>query len=142
MGALVAGICMAHGVQHQFSYTHKVEPTVNWTENVEPVVRAATAVVGAAEVDGNCPPLLASEDFGAFLRVIPGDALFRGARPVNASARPASNYGPPPQDSTKSGWFSIGVGRSLGFKLLGVQGFPLGPPRGFTGSLVAGWRPT
>ena len=52
---------------------------MNWAENVEPAVRAATAVVGAADVDGNCPPLLASEDFGAFLRVIPGNYMFIGS---------------------------------------------------------------
>jgi len=79
MGAIVAGICAAHGARHSFAYTHEFEPTVNWAENVEPAVRAATAVVGAAQVDGNCPPLLASEDFGAFLRVIPGNYMFIGS---------------------------------------------------------------
>jgi amidohydrolase len=79
MGEIVAGISAAHGAQHSFNYTHEFEPTVNWAENVEPAVRAATAVVGAAQVDGRCPPLLASEDFGAFLRVIPGNYMFIGS---------------------------------------------------------------
>ena len=79
MGALVAGIATAHGAEHSFSYTHEFEPTVNWPEQVEPAVRAAAAAVGAENVDGNCPPILASEDFGAFLRVIPGNYMFIGS---------------------------------------------------------------
>src|SRR5438034_1219506 len=65
--------------------------------------------------------------------------LRRGLAPDDAGANEVSGkadccahfFGPkagkrhiPPQDSTKTGWFSIGVGRSLGFKPLGVQGFP------------------
>src|SRR5262249_9544840 len=72
---ITAGICAAHGAQHRFSYTHEFEPTVNWPENLEPAIRAATAVAGAANVDGNCAPLLTSEDFGAFLRLIPGNYM-------------------------------------------------------------------
>jgi hippurate hydrolase len=79
MGAIVAGICAAHGAQHSFSYTHEFEPTVNWAENVDPAVRAATAVAGATNVDGNYPPLLTSEDFGAFLRAIPGNYMLIGS---------------------------------------------------------------
>ena len=79
MGAIAAGICAAHGAGHKFSYTHEFEPTVNWAEQVAPAVAAATAVVGADRVDGNCPPLLASEDFGAFLRAIPGNYMFIGS---------------------------------------------------------------
>ena len=79
MGAIVAGICAAHGAQHELSYTHEFEPTVNWTEQVAPAVAAATAVVGAEQVDANCPPLLASEDFGAFLRAITGNYMFIGS---------------------------------------------------------------
>jgi amidohydrolase len=79
MGAITAGICAAHGARHSFAYTHEFEPTVNWAENVEPAIRAATVVAGAADVDGNCAPLLASEDFGTFLSVIPGNYMFIGS---------------------------------------------------------------
>ena len=40
---------------------------------------SAAQVAGAANVDGNCPPMLASEDFGAFLMVVPGNYMFIGA---------------------------------------------------------------
>jgi amidohydrolase len=79
MGAIAAGICAAHGAEHRFLYTHEFAPTVNWTEHVAPAVAAATAVVGSAKVDSNCPPLLASEDFGTFLRAVPGNYTFIGS---------------------------------------------------------------
>ena len=79
MGQLVAGIASAHGAKHKFSYSHEFEPTVNWAENVGPALRAATEAVGADHVDGHCAPLLASEDFGAFLKVIPGNYMFIGS---------------------------------------------------------------
>jgi hippurate hydrolase len=79
MSAIAAGICAAHGAEHRFSYTHEFAPTVNWAEQVAPAVAAATAVVGSTRVDSNCPPLLASEDFGAFLRAVPGNYMFIGS---------------------------------------------------------------
>ena len=51
---------------------------MNSAENVELAVGAAAAVAGVENVDGNCAPLLGSEDFGAFLRVIPGNYMFIG----------------------------------------------------------------
>jgi amidohydrolase len=79
MSAIAAGICAAHGAEHHFSYTHEFAPTVNCAEQVAPAVAAATAVVGGTKVDSNCPPLLASEDFGAFLRAVPGNYMFIGS---------------------------------------------------------------
>jgi amidohydrolase len=79
MGAIAAGICAAHGAEHRFEYTHEFAPTVNWAENVPPAIAAATEVVGAAKVDDNCPPLLASEDFGAFLQAVRGNYMFIGS---------------------------------------------------------------
>jgi amidohydrolase len=79
MGALVAGICAAHGAEHEFEYTYEFEPTVNSPECIEAVASAATDVAGAENVDVNGRPVLASEDFGAFLRVIPGNFLFLGS---------------------------------------------------------------
>lgn len=36
------------------------------------------AHVGASRVDGNVKPMMISEDFGAFLRVVPGNFVFIG----------------------------------------------------------------
>jgi len=79
MGAIVSGVCAAHGAAHEFEYTHEFEPTVNSPEQVEIAVSAARAVAGKENVDGNCAPVLASEDFGAFLSRVPGNFMFIGA---------------------------------------------------------------
>ena len=78
MAAITAGICMAHGAEHEFSYTHEFAPTVNSPEHVPHAAAAAVAVVGEAQVDADCPPILASEDFGAFLQAVPGNYTFIG----------------------------------------------------------------
>jgi len=72
------GICRTHGAECAFEYTHEFAPTVNWAECVPTAVTAATAVVGASKVDGNVQPMMISEDFGAFLRVVPGAFVFIG----------------------------------------------------------------
>jgi hippurate hydrolase len=79
MGAIVNGVCAAHGAAHDFEYTHEFEPTVNSPDQTESAVRAARAVAGREKVDGNCAPVLASEDFGAFLSRVPGNFMFIGA---------------------------------------------------------------
>ena len=78
MREISEGICRLHGAECAFSYTHEFEPTVNWPECVPHAVAAATAVLGAGRVDANTVPMMASEDFGAFLRVVPGAFVFLG----------------------------------------------------------------
>jgi amidohydrolase len=72
------GICRAHGAECSFEYTHEFAPTVNWAECVPVAVAAATNVVGAERVDADAQPVMISEDFGAFLRVVPGAFVFIG----------------------------------------------------------------
>jgi hippurate hydrolase len=72
------GICRTHGADCAFAYTHEFAPTVNWDQCVPTAVAAATAVAGADKVDGNVQPMMISEDFGAFLRVVPGAFVFIG----------------------------------------------------------------
>jgi len=45
---------------------------------VPTAVTAATRVVGAERVSDDVVPMMASEDFGAFLRVVPGAFVFIG----------------------------------------------------------------
>lgn len=78
MHDIVDGICKANGATYDFLYTHEFAPTVNWDEQVDAVIQAASHVVGAENVDGNCAPFMASEDFGAFLEKIPGAFFFLG----------------------------------------------------------------
>lgn len=79
MGELAMGLCAAHGATCAFEYTHEFEPTVNSSECLPDVLAVATEIAGAAQVDGDCRPVLASEDFGTFLRHIPGNFLFLGS---------------------------------------------------------------
>jgi amidohydrolase len=78
MRALCAGICSAHGATCEVDYTHEFAPTVNWPACVPVAVAAARAVVGPARVDDAVAPMMISEDFGAFLRVVPGAFVFLG----------------------------------------------------------------
>jgi hippurate hydrolase len=73
-----AGVALAHGVQCEVEYTHEFVPTVNSPQCVPVAVRAAVAVVGAQNVDGDVAPMMISEDFGAFLQVVPGAFVFLG----------------------------------------------------------------
>ena len=75
---LCAGICLAHGATCEVSYTHEFAPTVNWPPCVLHAAQAARAVVGAERVEADTPPMMISEDFGAFLRVVPGAFVFIG----------------------------------------------------------------
>jgi amidohydrolase len=78
MRSISEGICAAHGAECSFEYTHEFVPTVNTPECVPTAIAAATAIVGAANVDGNAAPMMISEDFGAFLQVVPGNFAFIG----------------------------------------------------------------
>ena len=78
MREICSGICSAHGAECELEYTHEFAPTVNWPHSVATAVAAAMAVVGAANVDADVAPVMASEDFGAFLRVLPGAFVFIG----------------------------------------------------------------
>ena len=78
MRSISEGICAAHGAECTFEYTHEFVPTVNTPECVATAIAAATAIVGAANVDGNVAPMMISEDFGAFLQVVPGNFAFIG----------------------------------------------------------------
>jgi amidohydrolase len=72
------GICRTHGVDCDFEYTHEFVPTVNTPDFVDVAIAAATNVVGANNVDANVQPMMISEDFGAFLQVVPGNFIFIG----------------------------------------------------------------
>jgi len=78
MAALISGICAAHGAGHAFEYTHEFEPTVNPPQCLDAVVQAAVETAGREHVDRDCRPVMGSEDFGVFLKVIPGNFLRLG----------------------------------------------------------------
>jgi hippurate hydrolase len=78
MREICGGIALAHRVQCEVTYTHEFVPTVNWPQCVPVAARAAAAVVGQDNVDDNVAPMMISEDFGAFLKLVPGAFVFIG----------------------------------------------------------------
>ncbi|MCA6215575.1 amidohydrolase [Ideonella sp. B7] len=76
--AIATGVGAAHGAQVAVTYTHEFAPTVNWPACTEAALAAARAVVGPANVQADYPPLMISEDFGAFLQRVPGAFIFLG----------------------------------------------------------------
>jgi hippurate hydrolase len=78
MREVCLGLCAAHGARCEFETTHEFAPTVNAERCVAVAVAAAAAVVGAERVDAEVAPMMISEDFGAFLRVVPGAFVFIG----------------------------------------------------------------
>ena len=78
MREICQGIAQAHGAHCEVEYTHEFVPTVNWPQCAPVAIAAAQAVVGVDNVDGNVAPMMISEDFGAFLKVVPGAFVFMG----------------------------------------------------------------
>ena len=78
MRDLCTGITQAHGASVRVSYRHEFQPTVNDERCAGVAVQAARRALGSERVDGNCAPIMASEDFGALARAIPGCFAFLG----------------------------------------------------------------
>ncbi len=103
MREICTGICAAHGAACEVEYTHEFAPTVNWPDCVEVALQAATAVVGKEHVEAEVAPMMVSEDFGAFLKVVPGAFVFLGNGDGNsAGAVPLHNAGYDFNDSVLS----------------------------------------
>ncbi|HEX7912159.1 MAG TPA: M20 aminoacylase family protein [Paraburkholderia sp.] len=78
MREVCEGICRAHGAECSFNYTHEFAPTVNSAQFVDVALRAARNVAGESAVNADVQPMMISEDFGAFLQVVPGNFIFIG----------------------------------------------------------------
>lgn len=78
MRAIVVATCEMNDCEGEFIYSHEFSPTVNWEAPAGYAVQAAYKVFGSENVDGNVTPMMASEDFGAFLEKIPGAFVFIG----------------------------------------------------------------
>jgi amidohydrolase len=83
MQRLVAGICAAHGAEHEFTYSREFAATVNSPQEANIAAGIARETFGADKVDADCEPVMASEDFGFMLQHRPGCYLFLGNRGEN-----------------------------------------------------------
>lgn len=82
---IAQGVGSAHGATCSVSYTREFRPTINDETCVNRVIAAATAAIGRDNVRGDCRPVMASEDFAAYLRAVPGCFAFLGAGDVTES---------------------------------------------------------
>ncbi|MBD1549256.1 amidohydrolase [Labrenzia aggregata] len=78
MKRIVAGLCDAGGCLSKVSYNREFTSTINTAREAEIVAGVAADVAGAASVDAECAPLMASDDFGAMLEHRPGAYFFLG----------------------------------------------------------------
>ncbi|QQA42171.1 M20 aminoacylase family protein [Pelagovum pacificum] len=74
---LADGICAAHGATSTITYDRVFPPTINSAAETA-ISEAAARTVSAVEAD--CPPVMASEDFGAMLLEKPGCYALIGNR--------------------------------------------------------------
>ncbi|HKJ50616.1 MAG TPA: M20 aminoacylase family protein [Gammaproteobacteria bacterium] len=78
MARIVAGICRAHGVEHDFSYRRNFVPTINTAAEAEIAARVAASVAGESRVIVDAGPVMTSEDFGFMLQARPGAYVLLG----------------------------------------------------------------
>ena len=78
MQAIAENIAASFGASIEMTYDFQTDATVNSEDGIELAASAAASVVGSENVDTNCTPTMAGEDFGAFLVEKPGAFIFVG----------------------------------------------------------------
>lgn len=78
MERVVAGVCRAHGADYTFVYSREFAATINTPAEAGIAAGVARRVAGADNVDADCRPLMASEDFGYMLQHKPGCYVLLG----------------------------------------------------------------
>ncbi len=71
-------VCAAFGARCVIDYEFNIDATINSKDGVEIAARAMGDVLGAKNVDTECPPSMGGEDFGAYLAQRPGAFLLIG----------------------------------------------------------------
>lgn len=78
MKRIVSGLCDANGALSKVSYNREFTATINATREADIVATVAADIAGADNLDADCAPLMASDDFGAMLEQRPGAYFFLG----------------------------------------------------------------
>ena len=68
------------------TYERRYPPTINTSLETDVAIAAASAVVGAGNVQVDCQPSMASEDFAFMLQAKPGAYIWIGADGVKAQS--------------------------------------------------------
>jgi amidohydrolase len=88
MRQIVDGVCAAHGVRATVSYDTVFEVTVNAPGPTDSALQSAQEIAGMTNVDGDCPPVMGSEDFAHMALARPGCFLFAGNGTSGSNAQP------------------------------------------------------
>jgi hippurate hydrolase len=72
------GTAKAHGASATVSYDYAYPATINSAAETDIAIHAANAAVGEANVDWDCVPSMASEDFAFMLNFKPGAYIWLG----------------------------------------------------------------
>lgn len=88
MRQIVQGLCQAHGVNGAVRYETVFEVLNNAPEPTARAALCAAGLVGAQNVDADCAPVLASEDFAHLAKARPGCFFFAGNGVSGRHARP------------------------------------------------------
>ncbi|MBC7490766.1 MAG: amidohydrolase [Glaciimonas sp.] len=75
---LSEGTAKAHGASATISYQNVYPATINASAETDIAIRAANAAVGESNVNSNCVPSMASEDFAFMLNCMPGAYIWLG----------------------------------------------------------------
>lgn len=75
---LSEGTAKAHGASATVSYQYAYPATINSAAETDIAIRAANAVAGEDNVDWDCVPSMASEDFAFMLNCMPGAYIWLG----------------------------------------------------------------
>ncbi len=87
---IAEGTAVAHGATAEVTYSREFIPTIN---HAEPTGAALAAAAGVFDrIDGECPPLMGSEDFAHLLARVPGNFAFIGNGESAALHNPAYDY--------------------------------------------------
>jgi amidohydrolase len=83
---MCCSIAEAHGATVTVKYERRYPPTINTSVETDVAIAAASAVVGAGNVQVDCQPSMASEDFAFMLQAKPGAYIWIGADGVKAQS--------------------------------------------------------
>jgi len=77
---ICAGVAATFGVEIDVEYRRNYPCTVNHDNETDIIVKAASAILGAENVNTNAPVRMGSEDFSFMLEACPGAYIFLGAK--------------------------------------------------------------
>jgi hippurate hydrolase len=89
---ITANICQAFGATFKINYDFNTDATINSADGVAIAAEIFGEIVGASNVDVDCPPCMGGEDFGAYLKEKPGAFIFVGQK-VEDNEKSPHNHG-------------------------------------------------